>query len=220
VYAGSSATYGGDSRLPKLEPEIGRPLSPYGLTKYVNELYAELFARCYGFESIGLRYFNVFGPRQDPDGAYAAVIPKWVASMISQELVFINGDGEVARDFCHIDNVVQANLLAATVGDPAAVNQVYNIALSEKTTLNQLFEMIRALLEPRYSHLRNFQPRYREFRPGDVRLSHADIGKAKRLLGYHPVLRVHEGLAQAIAWYVARFSQLRRRARDREAAQG
>ena len=209
VYAGSSATYGDDARLPKVEQEIGRPLSPYALSKYVNELYAEMFARCYGVESIGLRYFNVFGPRQDPSGAYAAVIPKWVASMIRDEPVFIYGDGETARDFCYIDNVVQANLLAATVADPAAVNQVYNIALGEKTTLNQLFQTVRSLLEPRYPLLRDRGPLYREFRVGDVRLSQADVGKAHRLLGYRPGLGVSEGLALAIDWYVAKLSPRR-----------
>src|SRR5882672_8624172 len=209
VYAGSSATYGDHPGLPQVEHEIGRPLAPYGVTKYVNELYAEIFARCYGFGSIGLRYFNVFGPRQDPDGAYAAVIPKWVASMLRNEPVFINGDGETVRDFCYVDNVVQANLLAARVDDPDAVNQVYNIALGERTTLNQLFETIRSLLEPRYPHLRGVQPIYREFRPGDVRLSQADIGKAERLLGYRPAWQVAEGLARAIDWYVT--SLVRRR---------
>jgi UDP-N-acetylglucosamine 4-epimerase len=203
VYASSSATYGDDPGLPKVEPAIGRPLSPYGLAKYVNELYAEIFARCYGFGSIGLRYFNVFGPRQDPNGVYAAVIPQWVASMIRNEPVFINGDGQTSRDFCYIDNVVQANLLAATVEDESAVNQVYNIALGEKTTLDQLFEMIRLALAPRYPQLRDLRPVYRDFRPGDVRLSQADTGKAERLLGYRPAWRVGEGLARAIDWYAA-----------------
>jgi UDP-N-acetylglucosamine 4-epimerase len=204
VYAGSSATYGDHPGLPQVEDQIGRLLSPYALTKYVNELYTEIFARCYEFDSVGLRYFNVFGPRQDPNGAYAAVIPKWVASMIRHEPVFINGDGETVRDFCYVDNVVQANLLAACVEDRAAVNQVYNIALGEKTTLNQLFETIRSLLEPRRPHLRGLRPVYREFRNGDVRLSQADIGKARRLLGYQPLWRVSEGLARAIDWYAAR----------------
>src|SRR5712692_706489 len=203
VYAGSSATYGDHPGLPQVETEIGQPLSPYGLSKYVNELYAGVFARCYGFDSIGLRYFNVFGPRQDPNGAYAAVIPKWVAGMIRNEPVHINGDGETARDFCYVDNAVQANLLAAVADDPAAINQVYNVALGERTSLNELFELIRSLLEPRYPHLRNFRPVYREFRAGDVRFSQADIGKAKRLLGYRPLLRVSEGLARAVDWYVA-----------------
>ena len=201
VYAGSSAAYGDDPGLPKVEPEIGRSLSPYGLTKYVDELYAGIFARCYGFGSIGLRYFNVFGPRQDPNGAYAAVIPQWVASMIREAPVHINGDGQTARDFCYIDNVVQANLLAATVDDPAAVNQVYNIALGEKTTLSQLFATLRELLAPHHPHLRESRPEHRDFRPGDVQLSQADIGKAMHLLGYRPAWRLREGLAKAIEWY-------------------
>jgi len=206
VYAGSSATYGDHPGLPRVESEIGRPLSPYAVTKYVNELYAGTFARCYGFDSIGLRYFNVFGPRQDPNGAYAAVIPKWVAGMIRNEPVHINGDGETARDFCHVDNAVQANLLAALADDPAAVNQVYNVALGERTSLNELFQLIRSLLKPKYPHLRNFRPVYREFRAGDVRFSQADIGKAERLLGYQPLLRVSEGLGRAVDWYVASLS--------------
>jgi UDP-N-acetylglucosamine/UDP-N-acetyl-alpha-D-glucosaminouronate 4-epimerase len=209
VYAGSSAAYGDDAGLPKVETEIGRPLSPYGLTKYVNELYAGIFARCYGLESIGLRYFNVFGPRQDPNGAYAAVIPMWIAAMIRNDPIFINGDGETVRDFCYIDNVVQANLLAATVDDPAAVNQVYNIALGEKTTLNELFEIIRSVLDSRYPHLRDLHPVYREFRAGDVRLSQAHIGKAQKLLGYRPALQVRDGLALAIDWYVAKLAPRR-----------
>jgi UDP-N-acetylglucosamine 4-epimerase len=203
VYAGSSATYGDRSRLPRVETEIGRPLSPFALTKYVNELYAEIFARCYGFGSIGLRYFNVFGPRQDPDGAHAAVIPKWVASLIREEPVFINGDGETARDFCYIDNAVQANLLAAMADDAAAVNQVYNVALNEKTTLNELFEMIRSLLEPRFPHLRGMRPIHRASRAGDARLSQADIDKAKRFLGYRPAWRIRQGLERTIEWYAA-----------------
>ena len=206
VYAGSSATYGDHPGLLKIEPEIGRPLSPYALTKYVNELYAEIFARCYGFGSIGLRYFNVFGPRQDPDGAYAAVIPKWVASMIRNEPVFINGDGETARDFCHVDNAVQANLLAAMVDDPAAVNQVYNVALNERTTLNELFEMIRSLLEPRFPHLRAMRPIHRASRAGDVRLLQGDIDKAGRLLGYQPARRIRQGLERTIEWFIAKLA--------------
>ena len=206
VYAGSSATYGDDSALAKKESEIGRPLSPYGLTKYVNELYAGVFASCYGLESIGLRYFNVFGPRQDPGGAYAAVIPVWITAMIRNAPIFINGDGETVRDFCCVDNVVQANLLAATAGDPDAVDQVYNVAVGEGSTLNELFETIRSLLEPRFPHLRDLRPAYREFRAGDVRLSRADIGKARRLLGYRPVRTVNEGLARALDWYVAKLA--------------
>jgi UDP-N-acetylglucosamine 4-epimerase len=213
VYAGSSATYGDHPGLPQQEPHIGRPLSPYGLTKYVDELYAEQFARCYGAGSIGLRYFNVFGPRQDPQGAYAAVIPQWVARMIRGEPVHINGDGRTARDFCYVANVVQANLRAATVDDPAAVNQVYNIALGEMTTLTQLHTTLRELLAPRYPHLRDSRPEHRDFRPGDVPLSQADIGKAMRLLGYRPQWRLREGLARAIEWYAAAAPCLERRAK-------
>jgi UDP-N-acetylglucosamine 4-epimerase len=206
VYAGSSATYGDNPGLPNVEADTGRPLSPYAVTKSVNELYADIFARCYGFESIGLRYFNVFGPRQDPDGAYAAVIPKWIVGMMRDGAVVINGDGESTRGFCHVDNVVQANLLAAGMQDAAAVNQVYNIALGDKTTLNQLFEMIRSILEPGSVRLRDLKPVYRDFRAGDVRVSQADIGKAKRLLGYRPTVTVSDGLARAIEWYVAQSS--------------
>ncbi len=209
VYAGSSATYGDDPALPKVESRIGQALSPYAVTKHVNELYAQIFARCYGFESIGLRYFNVFGPRQDPNGAYAAVIPKWIASMIRNEPVHINGDGETTRDFCYIDNVVQANLLAAMVDDPAAVNQVYNVALGEQTSLNRLFAILRTLLERRFPHLRSLKPVYREFRPGDPRASQADVDKARRLLGYRPAWGVGQGLAHAIDWYVAKLGPRR-----------
>lgn len=201
VYAGSSAVYGDHPRLLKVETELGRALSPYACTKLMNEQYAEVFARCYGIDSIGLRYFNVFGPRQDPHGPYAAVIPLWIAAMIRGEPVYINGDGETARDFCYVQNVVQANLLAATVEDPAAVNQSYNIAVNGKTTLNELFAILRSLLEPRYTHVRDARPAYRAFRPGDVRLSQADIGKASRLLGYGPQWPVRAGLAEAIGWY-------------------
>ena len=206
VYAGSSAIYGDHPELPKVESRIGRPLSPYAATKYINELYADIFSRCYGFPSIGLRYFNVFGPRQDPNGAYAAVIPLWIAGMIRDEAVFINGDGETARDFCYVENAVQANLLAATIDDPAAVNQVYNVALNAKTTLNELFETIRSLLEPQFPRLRGYRPKYREYRPGDVRFSQAEINKAKQLLGYRPAWGVKEGLARTIAWYVEKLA--------------
>ena len=202
VYAASSSTYGDHPGLPKMEDVIGKPLSPYAVTKYVNELYADVFARCYGFKTIGLRYFNIFGPRQDPEGAYAAVIPKWIAAMIKGEAVYINGDGETSRDFCYIDNAVQANLLAATTQNPEAVNQVYNVAVSERTTLNQLFESIRALLEPQFPHLKNFAPIYRDFRAGDVRHSQADIRKAQNLLGYAPTHRIGQGLQVAMNWYV------------------
>ena len=204
VYASSSAVYGDAAGLPALEAETGHALSPYGLTKYVDELYAQLFAHCYGFASIGLRYFNVFGPRQDPRGAYAAVIPLWMASLIEGLPVHINGDGQTTRDFCYIDNVVQANLLAATIGDAAAVNQVYNIAMGSGTTLDQLFETIRQALESRGPPLRGRRPGYRDFRLGDVHHSQADIGKAVRLLGYRPAVQLREGLARAVDWYAGR----------------
>ena len=202
VYAASSSTYGDHPGLPKVEDVIGKPLSPYAVTKLVNELYADVFGRCYGMESIGLRYFNIFGRRQDPNGAYAAVVPKWVASMIHNEPVYINGDGETSRDFCYIDNVIQANLLAATSRHADAANQVYNVAVGDRTTLNQLFEAIRALLAPKYPHLADYQPVYRDFRPGDVRHSLADISKARTRLGYEPTHRIGEGLAEAMRWYV------------------
>lgn len=215
VYAASSSTYGDHPGLPKVEDIIGMPLSPYAVTKYVNELYAKVFARNYGLESIGLRYFNVFGPRQDPEGAYAAVIPKWIASMIQGASVYINGDGETSRDFCFITNVVQANLLAATVSDSSSsvdgdskedpsstVNQVYNVAVGERTSLNDLYVELHRNLLSVYPHLQGIEPRYRDFRAGDVRHSLADVGKAVSRLGYEPTHRVEEGLALAMPWYV------------------
>jgi UDP-N-acetylglucosamine 4-epimerase len=204
TYAASSSTYGDHPDLPKIEEKIGKPLSPYAVTKYVNELYADVFARCYGMQTVGLRYFNVFGPRQDPQGAYAAVIPRWIAGMIRNEPVEIYGDGETFRDFCYVENVMQANLLAATAAHPDAVNRVYNIALGDRTTLNELFELIRVLLAERFEHLQSFKPQYREFRAGDVRYSQADIGKARTLLGYAPTHRVADGMREAIDWYIAR----------------
>jgi UDP-N-acetylglucosamine 4-epimerase len=259
VYAASSSTYGDHPGLPKVENIIGKPLSPYAVTKYVNELYADVFAKTYGLQSIGLRYFNVFGPRQDPNGAYAAVIPKWIASMIKGEPIYINGDGETSRDFCFIANVVQANLLAATVDrhglrpcdddeighcdcrvasllamtpsaaihtlaiasadsviassdsviasearqSISAVNQIYNIALGDRTTLNDLFAQLKANLLPHYPHLQDAKPLYRDFREGDVRHSLADIGKATSLLGYMPTQRIGQGLQLAMPWYIA-----------------
>jgi UDP-N-acetylglucosamine 4-epimerase len=202
VYAASSSTYGDHPGLPKVEDVIGRPLSPYAVTKFVNELYAEVFARCYGFDTIGLRYFNVFGARQDPNGAYAAVIPKWTAAMIAGEPVFINGDGETSRDFCYVANAVQANLLAATTGNSESLNQVYNVAVGERTTLNELYAELRRLLAPGRPQIEDAKPVYREFRAGDVRHSLADIGKARSLLGYAPTRRIGEGLALAMPWYV------------------
>jgi UDP-N-acetylglucosamine 4-epimerase len=201
VYAASSSTYGDHPGLPKVEHLIGRPLSPYAVTKYVNELYADVFARCYGMESIGLRYFNVFGPRQDPEGAYAAVIPKWAAAMLRGETVYINGDGETSRDFCFIANAVQANLLAATTTAPEAVNQVYNVAVGDQTSLNQLYALLAERLQARRPSLSIAQPVKREFRSGDVRHSLADVGKARERLGYEPTHRIGQGLDVAADWY-------------------
>jgi UDP-N-acetylglucosamine 4-epimerase len=202
VYAASSSTYGDHAGLPKVEDTIGKPLSPYAVTKYVNEVYADVFGKTYGLQSIGLRYFNVFGPRQDPNGAYAAVIPKWIANMIKGEPIYINGDGETSRDFCFIANVVQANLLAATTANSEAVNQVYNVAVGDRTTLNELYAQLHSNLLPRYQHLQNTQPVYRDFRAGDVRHSLADIGKAATHLGYAPMQRIGQGLALAMSWYI------------------
>ena len=201
VYASSSAIYGDHPGMPKVENAIGAPLSPYAVTKYVNELYANVFARCYGTQTIGLRYFNVFGPRQDPDGPYAAVIPKWIAAMIKNDPVQINGDGKTSRDFCYVDNAVQMNLLAATGDQPKAVNQVYNVALNQRTSLNELFVMLRERLLPHCPHLQRYRPIYRDFRAGDVRHSQADISKARRMLGYTPTHRIDEGLDAALDWY-------------------
>ena len=200
TYAASSSTYGDHPGLPKVEDQIGKPLSPYAVTKLVNELYADVFARTYGFLCIGLRYFNIFGQRQDPEGAYAAVIPKWIAAMIEGGEVFINGDGETSRDFCFIDNAVQANLLAATAPD-AARNQVYNVAVGERATLNELFAELRVALAEHGRHYAQ-APLYRDFRAGDVRHSLADIGKAERLLGYAPQFNLHAGIEAAMPWYL------------------
>ena len=202
VYAASSSTYGDHPALPKVEDQIGKPLSPYAVTKYVNELYADVFFRCYGMETVGLRYFNIFGPRQDPDGAYAAVIPKWIAAMIKNETVIVNGDGETSRDFCYVENAVQANILSATTTNKDAVNEVYNVAVNERTTLNQLFNMQRELLVKRFPHLENYRPTYQDFRAGDVRHSQADISKAQSHLGYAPSHRINNGLKTAMDWYV------------------
>lgn len=202
VYAASSSTYGDHPGLPKVEDVIGRPLSPYAVTKYANELYADVFGRCYGMESIGLRYFNIFGPRQDPDGAYAAVIPKWISQFIGNEPVYINGDGQTSRDFCYVENAVQANILAATTENAQALNQVYNIAVSDRTTLNELFELARGLLVKEFAWLSDARPHYRAFREGDVLHSQADISKAMRLLGYAPTHKIGDGLREAMAWYV------------------
>lgn len=201
TYAASSSTYGDHPALPKVEEHIGKPLSPYAVTKYVNELYADVFAKTYGFKAIGLRYFNVFGQRQDPNGAYAAVIPKWTASMIAGEDVFINGDGETSRDFCFIDNTVQANILAATTQDEAAKNQVYNVAVGDRTTLNELYRAIQAALAENQVNFER-DPVYREFRAGDVRHSQASIAKIQKYLGYAPQFKIAESIQLAMRWYV------------------
>lgn len=201
TYAASSSTYGDHPALPKVEENIGNPLSPYAVTKYVNELYADVFARTYGFKVIGLRYFNVFGQRQDPNGAYAAVIPKWTAAMIAGDDVFINGDGETSRDFCFIENTVQANILAATIQNDAAKNQVYNVAVGDRTTLNDLFNAIKASLNANGVNYSK-QPVYRDFRAGDVRHSQASIEKIKNLLGYTPQFVISQGIDLAMPWYI------------------
>lgn len=200
TYAASSSTYGDHPALPKLEDNIGKPLSPYAVTKYVNELYAEVFARTYGFKTIGLRYFNVFGKRQDPNGAYAAVIPKWTAAMIAGDDVFINGDGETSRDFCFIENTVQANILAATTQNDEAKNQVYNVAVGGRTTLNDLFNAIKAALNEN-GVIYTREPVYRDFRAGDVRHSQASVEKIKSLIGYEPEFSILQGIAKAMPWY-------------------
>jgi UDP-N-acetylglucosamine 4-epimerase len=205
TYAASSSTYGDHPALPKVEDTIGKPLSPYAVTKYVNELYAEVFARSYGFNTIGLRYFNVFGKRQDPNGAYAAVIPKWIDAMLKNETVHINGDGETSRDFCYIDNTVQANILAATSQNPGAINQIYNIAVGERTSLNQLFKFLKELLADQGVNYTK-QAVYGGFRVGDVLHSLASINKAKKLLGYQPTAAVVEGINTAMPWYRCKLS--------------
>ncbi len=201
VYASSSSVYGDHPDLPKVEDKIGNVLSPYAATKKFNEIYADVFARTYDFKTVGLRYFNVFGPRQDPDGSYAAVIPKWVAAVIKQEEVFINGDGETSRDFCYIENVVQANLLSATTKNDDALNQAYNVAVGGQTTLNELYKLILDGLRNRDSSIPEQKPTYRDFRVGDVRHSLADISKAKKLLGYEPSHSIKQGMDLALDWY-------------------
>ena len=221
VYAASSSTYGDHPALPKVEDTIGKPLSPYAVTKYVNELYADVFGKTYGLQSIGLRYFNVFGPRQDPNGAYAAVIPKWINSMIQNEPIYINGDGETSRDFCFVNNAVQANLLAATVTSPevsdselirteseSPTNQIYNVACGNRTTLNELFEKLKINLLHLCPSLQDIQPVYSDFRAGDVRHSLADIGKARRLLAYNPTQCIEQGLEIAMPWYVYQYEKV------------
>ncbi|MHB8425619.1 MAG: SDR family oxidoreductase [Gammaproteobacteria bacterium] len=205
VYASSSSVYGDHPGLPKVEEQIGSPLSPYAVTKYVNELYADTFGRCYSMQTVGFRYFNIFGPSQDPEGAYAAVIPLWFKSIIKHEPVYINGDGETSRDFCFVENAVQVNLLAACTRDPQALNQVYNVAVGQRTTLKELFELIGDEVGGRLT-VRDSAPVYRDFRAGDVRHSLADVSKAKRLLGYQPTHTVREGLKVAADYYIGLFS--------------
>ncbi|MDO5542825.1 MAG: NAD-dependent epimerase/dehydratase family protein [Acinetobacter sp.] len=205
TYAASSSTYGDHPALPKVEENIGNPLSPYAVTKYVNELYADVFARTYGFKAIGLRYFNVFGKRQDPNGAYAAVIPKWTAAMIADDDIYINGDGETSRDFCFIENTVQANILAATTQNEEAKNQVYNVAVGDRTTLNDLFNAIKTVLN-KNGVIYIKAPIYRDFRAGDVRHSQADVSKIKEKLGYIGHYNVLQGIEKAMPWYVNRVS--------------
>lgn len=204
VYAASSSTYGDHPGLPKIEDVIGQPLSPYAVTKYVNELYANVFSRVYGVKTVGLRYFNVFGPRQDPNGAYAAVIPKWFSSILRSEPVFINGDGKTSRDFCYIANAVQANLLAAVSDDPESINKIYNVAVGNRTELIELYRIIRDLVSVQTPAARDLQPIFRDFRDGDVRHSLADIEKARRLLGYEPTHKVSAGLEIAMDWYLTK----------------
>ena len=201
VYASSSSVYGDEPSLPKVEDRIGKPLSPYAATKLFNEIYAEIFSRLYGLELIGLRYFNVFGPRQDPEGAYAAVIPKWIAAMLKNEPVYIYGDGETSRDFCYIANVVQTNILAATTTNSSAINRAYNVAVGERTTLNQLFATLREKLLKSTPGLTINDPIYKDFRPGDIRHSLADITRAKSLLNYQPTHSIADGLDEALNWY-------------------
>ena len=206
VYASSSAVYGDDDTMPKVEEKVGKAMSPYGLSKQINEQYASVFATCYGFETIGMRYFNVFGPRQDPFGAYASVIPAWIGALLRNQTAYINGDGSISRDFCHVDNVVQANLLAATTDNPAAVNQAYNVAHGELTTLTELFDLIRGLLVPKMPHMRTVRAVHRGPRRGDLPRSLASIAKAQRLLGYEPTFRIRDGLEQTIDWYAANLA--------------
>jgi len=206
VYAASSSTYGDHPDLPKVEDKVGNTLSPYAVTKLVNELYASVFAKTYGFKAIGLRYFNVFGKRQSPNGAYAAVIPKWVSAIINNEDLFINGDGKTSRDFCYIDNTVQINLLAATTDNEDAIDQIYNVAFGDSTSLNKLHQIIEGGLKQRLNNLKSKSPIYQDFRIGDVRHSLADISKARLLLNYDPTHNIHDGLNEALEWYVKSLS--------------
>ncbi len=201
VYASSCAVYGDSTALPLTEEQPAQPVSPYAMSKLANEVYAGAFCRSYGMTAVGLRYFNVFGPRQDPGGAYAAVIPLWASAMIANREIQIFGDGSTTRDFCYIGNVIQANVLAATAGFAAGNHEVFNVAAGGRTSLNELFEMIRSALAPTVPHVKAFRPVHRDFRAGDIRHSHADVAKARRILGYDPGCSVEEGLREALAWY-------------------
>ena len=206
VYASSSSVYGDHPDLPKVENNIGNPLSPYALTKVVCELYANVFAKTYDFKTIGLRYFNVFGKRQDPNGAYAAVVPRWAASFLKKDEIYINGDGETTRDFCYVDNAIQMNILAATSKNNEAINQVYNVALNDSTSLNELYQMMKERLVHPNEQLKHIKPIYRDFREGDVRHSQANISKAQRLLGYEPEYSISKGMDKAMNWYKVNLS--------------
>jgi UDP-N-acetylglucosamine 4-epimerase len=203
VYAASSSTYGDDTSMPKREETIGQALSPYAATKLIDEIYAGVYARTYGFNTVGLRYFNVFGPRQDPEGAYAAVIPAWAKAMLTDEEVVVNGDGETSRDFCFVANAVQANVRSALAPD-SAQNEVYNVAVGERTTLNELFAIIRSSLE-RYQISYRRPPVHGEFRTGDIRHTLADISKAERMIGYRPTYGMEDGMSLALPWYIEHF---------------
>jgi UDP-N-acetylglucosamine/UDP-N-acetyl-alpha-D-glucosaminouronate 4-epimerase len=205
VYASSSSVYGDHPGLPKVESSIGEPLSPYAATKCFNEVYAGVFARSFALQVIGLRYFNIFGPRQDPDGAYAAVIPRWFKALIQKQPAYINGDGETSRDFCYVENAIQANLLAAKTTEVGAIGQVFNVAVGEQTTLLQLFCMIRSEVEVKVPEAMNREPEYRDFRAADIRHSLADVSKANKLLGYEPTYSVRQGLKSAATYYLSLF---------------
>ncbi len=207
VYAASSSTYGDHPNLPKVEQVIGKPLSPYAITKYVNELYADVFDKAYGFKTVGLRYFNVFGRRQNPEGPYAAVIPKWISSLIKSQPIYINGDGTNSRDFCYVDNAVQMNLISAVNSICTNSSQVFNVAFGERTTLNDLFIIIKSMLSESNPHLSEVLPVYRDCRAGDIPHSLADISKAKSLLGYRPKFNVNSGLKESIGWYIKNAAQ-------------
>ena len=206
IYASSSSVYGSIEESPKVEGLIGDPLSPYALTKRINEMYSKVFFKTYQFNSIGLRYFNVFGKRQNPDGPYSAVIPRWIAALIRGDEVTINGDGSTSRDFCYVDNVVQVNILAATSKDPIALNNIYNVAVGESTSLNNLFQSILTELK-NYMEIKSVNVRHQSFRSGDIYHSLADITQAKNLLGYKPAFNLHEGLCQSIPWYLSQYSK-------------